>query len=78
MLLLFFRGNKMHILRDILLVTAFDLIYIDETKLTCDFPDSQFFVEGYQHPPYRKDRDDNLRTRGGGKMVFVKNHNQKI
>ena len=44
------RGNKTHILRDLLIDTALDVICIDETKLTCDFPDSQFYVEGYQHP----------------------------
>ena len=36
-------------------------------------PDSQFYITGYQHPPYRRDRDCNLNTRGGGKLVYVKN-----
>ena len=46
------RGDEMHILRDLLIDTTLDVICIDETKLTCDFPDSQFYVNGYQHPPY--------------------------
>ena len=66
------RGNKVHLLRDMLINTGFDVICIDETKLTCDFPDSQFYIEGYQHPPYRRDRNDRLCTRGGGKIVYVK------
>ena len=67
------RGDKMHLLRDLLTNTVFEIFCIDETKLTIDFPDSQFYITGYQHPPYRRDRDCNLNTRGGGKLVYIKN-----
>ena len=67
------RGDKMHLLRDLLVNTAFEVICIDETKLTMDFPDSQFHVFGYQYPPYRRDRNCSLNTRGGGKLVYIKN-----
>ena len=30
---------------------------------------AQFHIEGYQFPPFRKDREKH----GGGKMVFVRN-----
>ena len=59
-------------LTDVLNFIPIDIICIDETKLTCDFPDSLFNIEGYQFPPYRRDRNDKLTCRGGGKIVFVK------
>ena len=67
------RGTKFQLLHDILTEIPMDIICIDETKLTCDFPNSQFYIEGYQHPPYRRDRNDKLSSRGGGKMFFIKN-----
>ena len=66
------RGNKFHLLSDILVHTSLDILCVDETKLTCDFPDSLFKIDGYVYPPYRRDRNSNLNTRGGGKIVFVK------
>ena len=33
-----------------------DLLCIDETKLTSDFPTAQFRKAGYQYPPFRRDR----------------------
>ena len=43
---------------------------ISETKLDEQFPDTQFKIEGYHHPPFRRDK-----TRyGGGLMVFVKSN----
>ena len=59
-------------LADVLQSIPIDIVCIDETKLTCDFPDSLFNVEGYQFPPYRRDRNDKTTCRGGGKIVFVK------
>ena len=67
------RGNKRPLLCDMLTNMSIDLICIDETKLTCDFPDSLFYIEGFQYPPYRRDRSSNLNCRGGGKIVFIKN-----
>ena len=48
-----------------------DILCIDETKIDSSFPDSQFYIEGYQFPPspFRRDRDIN----GGGKIVYIKN-----
>ena len=40
---------------------------IDETKLDTSFPDSQFKIEGYQFPLFRKDGD----SKGYGKIVSV-------
>ena len=39
-----------------------DLLCIDETKLDASFPNAQFHIEGYQYPPFRRDRGEN----GGG------------
>ena len=40
------RGTKFNLLHDILTNIPMDIICIDETKLTCDFPNSQFYMEG--------------------------------
>ena len=32
------------------------------------FPGSQFKIDGYQFPPFRRDRDKH----GGGKVVYIK------
>ena len=45
-----------------------EIVCIDETKLDDSFPDQQFKIEGYQFPPFRRDRNND----GGGKIVFVK------
>ena len=67
------RGNKLHAFSDVLSQIPLDIICVDETKLSADFPDALFYIEGYQYPPYRRDRNSNLSCRGGGKMVFIKN-----
>ena len=41
---------------------------MDETKLDDSFPDQQFKIEGFQFPPFRRDRNKH----SGGKIVFVK------
>ena len=46
-----------------------DIVCIDETKLDESFPDFQFYMESYQFPLFRRDRN----SKGGGKLVFVKN-----
>ena len=38
-------------------------------KLDPSYPDSQFHIDGYQFPPFRRDRN----KRGGGKIVYVRN-----
>ena len=44
------------------------MICIGETKLDTSFPDSQFKIDGYQFPLFRKDRD----SKGGGKTVLCR------
>ena len=43
---------------------------IDETKLDTSFPDSQFKIDGYQFPLFRKDRD----SKDGGKKFCAGKH----
>ena len=45
-----------------------DIFCIDETKLDDTFSEHQFKIEGYQFPPFRRNRN----KFGGGKIVFVK------
>ena len=61
--------HKIIDLRHILSSAGLELVAISETKLSSEFPDVQFQIDGYQFPPLRKDRDKH----GGGLMVFVKN-----
>ena len=44
-----------------------DIICVDETKVDSSYPDSQFHIDGYQFPPFPKDRN----KYGGGKIVYV-------
>ena len=68
-----FRGDKFRLLRDLITNIPIEILCIDETKLTNDFNDALFFIEGYQFPPYRRDRSScNTRNIGGGKMVLIK------
>ena len=41
---------------------------VDETKLDDSFPNSQFILENFQFPPFRRDRN----SKEGGKLVYVK------
>jgi len=67
------RGDKFLYLKDILTRTPIDVFCVDETKLTYDFTDALFQIDGYQFPPFRRDRDTaNSSSYGGGKLVFVK------
>ena len=49
-------------LREVCGKAPMDLLCIDETKLDASFPNAQFHIEGYQYPPFRRDRGEN----GGG------------
>ena len=60
--------NKIHSLRELVLLAPLDIFYIDETKLDDSFPNLQFHIENYQFPPFRRDTN----SKGGGKIVFVK------
>ena len=54
-------------------MSPLDILCLDETKLSPYFPDAQFSVNGYQQPPYRRDRlTPNSNCHGGGKLVFIK------
>ena len=67
------RGDKLNQLKIILHISPIDILCIDETKLTSNFPDAQFLIEGYQHPPIRRDRSaENQKSMGGGKLVYIK------
>ena len=66
------RGEKIHHVRELCRKTNIDIFCIDETKLTYDFPDAQLSLDGYQFPPLRRDRNDKITTRGGGKIVYIK------
>ena len=57
-------------LREICLKSSIDILCVDETKLDASYPNVQFHIEGYQFPPFRRDRNKH----GGGKMVFVRNN----
>ena len=37
-------------------------------KLESSYPDSQFHIDGYQLPPFHRDRN----KYGGGKIVYVR------
>ena len=48
--------------RDVISASEIDILCIDETKLDTSFPNSQFKIDGYQFPLFKKDRD----SKGGG------------
>ena len=60
--------NKVINFREICHQAPIDIICVDETKLDSSYPDSQFHIDGYQFPPFRKDRN----KYGGGKIVYVR------
>ena len=60
--------NKVINFREICHQAPIDIICIDETKLDSSYPDSQFYIDGYQFPPFRRDRN----KYGGGKIVYVR------
>ena len=60
--------NKIISLREMVNKAPIDILCIDETKIDESFPDSQFLIENYQFPPYRRDRN----SKRGGKIVYVR------
>ena len=60
--------NKIISLREIIATAPLDVSCVDETKLDDSFPNSQFTLENFQFPPFRRDRN----SKGGGKLVYVK------
>ena len=63
-----FLQHKIDSLRQILKKPSLEIICVDKIKLDESFPDHQFKIDGYQFPPFRRDRDKH----GGGKVVYVK------
>ena len=62
--------NKIHDIRDLTSQLLPTILAMSETKIDKSFPDSQFFIEGYQNPKdFRKDRTKD----GGGLITFIKN-----
>ena len=61
-------SNKIDALRQICEISPLEILCVDETKLDSSFPNSQFRINGYIFPPYRRDRDKH----GGGKMDFIR------
>ena len=61
-------SEKIIYLREICLKTSIDILCVDETKLDSSYPNAQFHIDGYQFPPFRKDRN----KYGGGKMVYIR------
>ena len=67
------RGDKFSEFKNIMHISPIDIICLDETKLTPEFKTSQFYLEGYAYPPFRRDRVTNNRHGfGGGKIVYIK------
>ena len=62
-------GGKFNNLWEFCFKTEVDILCIDETKIDPSYPDSQFHIDGYQFPPFRKDRNKH----GVGKIVYVRN-----
>ena len=58
--------NKVINFREICHQAPIDIICVDETKLDSSYPDSQFHIDGYQFPPFHRDRN----KYGGGKIVY--------
>ena len=49
--------EKIISLREICLKSSIDILCVDETKLDVSYPNAQFHIEGYQFPPFRRDRN---------------------
>ena len=61
--------NKIVDLRQVLYESELDIIAVSETKLSDEFPNPQFNIEGYYNPAQlRKDRT----IHGGSLVVYVK------
>ena len=61
--------EKIISLLEICLKSSIEILSVDETKLDASYTNAQFHIEGYQFPPFRRDRNKH----GEGKMVFVRN-----
>ena len=50
-------GGKFDNLREFCFKTEVDILCINETKIDPSYPESQFHIDGYQFPPFHKDRN---------------------
>ena len=67
------RNAKFDQIKEMCRLCPLDILCLDESKLTDDFPTSQFHIDGYYYPPFRRDRPSkSVRSFGGGKLVFAK------
>ena len=66
-------SNKIDALRQICKIFPLEIICVDETRLDSSFPNSQFRIDGYIFPPYRRDRDNH----GGGDSFYKRRFNYK-
>ena len=55
-------------LKEICLKTSIDILFIDETKPDASYLNTQFHIDGYQFPPFFKDRN----KYGEGEMVYIR------
>ena len=62
-------GGKFDKLGELCFKTEVDILCVAETKIDPSYPDSQFHIDRYQFPPFRKDKNKH----GGGKIVYVRN-----
>ena len=60
--------NKIPQLRDVFRKAPINLLCVDETKLDASFPDVQFYIEGYEYPPFMRDR----KKYGEAKMILLR------
>ena len=69
------RGHKFQQLQQLAHISKLDILCIDETKLSQEIQTAKFKIEGYQYPPFRRDRESknsNRTSYGGGKIVYLK------
>ena len=65
------RGDKFTQLKEMVSFLKPEILCIDETKLTPDFPTAQFHIDGYHYPPFRRDRPQRISsTHFGGRGLF--------
>ena len=60
--------NKIPQLRYVFRKAPINLLCVDETKLDASFPDVQFYIEGYEYPPFMRDR----KKYGEAKMILLR------
>ena len=62
------KDDKIIRLREIIAKAPLHVLCVDETKSDDSFSNSQFVLENFHFPPFRRDRN----SKGGGNLVYVK------